>query len=79
LVDGHVPRLTRQFKATLRQHLFYFTHPLAGPVAHARRRGLKAVAGLRNHVEGLVAFAQQIEQGFGDKCANQLGKISWPI
>lgn len=61
LVDGDVPRLTRVFKSTLRMHLHFLRHAEVGPARHAVRRGFTAVAGLRNHVEGLVAFAGQIE------------------
>jgi len=79
LVDGPKPRLTREFKANLRQHLYYLTHTHVGPVAHAQKRGFKAVTGLRNHVEGLVGFARQIEPRYGNKCATIFSSIEWPI
>jgi hypothetical protein len=79
MVDGPSPRLTREFKGLLRQHLYYLASPRAGPIEHAKRRGFKAVAGLRNYVQGLVAFARQIEPTFGDECAEKLAMVSWPI
>ena len=63
LVDRDSPRLPREFKARLRQHIHYMRMP--DPAEHARRRGFTAVAGLRNHLQGLVAFATQIEPEYG--------------
>jgi RNA-directed DNA polymerase len=78
-VDGPSPRLTREFKGLLGQHLYYLASPRAGPIEHAKRRGFRAIAGLRNHVQGLVAFARQIEPTFGDECAERLAMVSWPL
>ena len=39
LVDGNTPRLTREFRARLRQHIHYLCHPDIGPVRHAAARG----------------------------------------
>ena len=55
LVDGPAPRLSREFKANLRRHLHYLRRPDVGPGNHAAARGFAAIAGLRHHVEGLVA------------------------
>lgn len=79
LVDGNVPRLTRAFKSTLRMHLHFLRHPGVGPVGHAARRGFTAVAGLRNHVEGLIAFAKQIEPEYAKARSVELASVQWPI
>lgn len=79
LVDGKEPRLTREFKAGLRMHLHYLQHPSFGPARHAKIRGFAAVAGLRNHLLGLVAYATQIEPAYGSKVASELATVTWPI
>lgn len=79
LVDRDEPYLPRAFKANLRQHLYYLRHPAFGPAAHAVRRKFVSVVGLRHHVEGLIAFAQQIEPSFAAKCAADLSKVDWPL
>lgn len=38
LVDLSTPRLTRKFKNTMRQHLYYLEHKEIGPVKHAGNR-----------------------------------------
>jgi RNA-directed DNA polymerase len=79
LIDGASPRLTREFKAGLRMHLHFLAHPDIGPARHAVRRGFAAVAGLRNHLNGLVAYASQIEPSYAERVAAQLQSISWPL
>jgi hypothetical protein len=77
LVDREVPRLPRDFRAMMRQHIYYLR--LYGPVEHARRRRFAAVAGLRYHIEGLVAFARDIDPIFADWCRTELASVSWPL
>jgi hypothetical protein len=79
LVDGEKPRLTREFRANLRRHVHYLTRSDVGPVRHAQARGFVSVRGLRNHVEGLVSFARQIDKEYGEKCARRLQTVSWPF
>ena len=45
LVDGQEPHLTREFRARLRQHIYYLLHPDIGPVRHAAKRGFISVRG----------------------------------
>lgn len=78
LVDGDAPRLTREFKSALRLHLYFLRHPGVGPARHAARRGFTAVAGLRNHVEGLISFARQIEPEYARARSVELASIHWP-
>ena len=79
LVDGDTPRLSRKFKASLRLHLYYLTHPKIGPAAHARNRGFEAVAGLRHHIGGLIAYAQHIEPDYARERWMEFNSVSWPI
>jgi RNA-directed DNA polymerase len=79
LVDGPKPKLLRDFKTKIRQHLYYLAHPAVGPVAHARSRGFTSVVGLRNHLFGLASFARQIEPTYGTRVQKSLERVNWPL
>ncbi|MDQ0033738.1 retron-type reverse transcriptase [Variovorax boronicumulans] len=79
LVDGAAPKLTRQFKAMLRQHIYYLTRSDVGPVKHARARGFTSVVGLRNHVLGLLGYAGQIELTYASEQRKAFETIVWPM
>lgn len=76
LVNGDEPRLTKEFRSSLRQHLYYMG--VLGPITHANRRGFDTVSGLYNHVLGLINYANMIEPDFAKKAREQFDQISWP-
>ena len=78
-LEGPAPRLPRHFKEKLRAHLFYLENRAIGPVGHARARGFTSVIGLRNHLQGLAAFAAQIEPAYGADIKNRLEVVDWPL
>jgi hypothetical protein len=77
LVNGKTPRLTREFRANLRMHLYYLES--LGPVSHQVNRNFISVRSLRNHIEGLVNFAQHIEPDFAQSFKATLARIAWPL
>lgn len=77
LVDGDSPRLTREFRAGIRMHLYYLHHEQLGPVAHAKNRGFDSVMGLKKHLEGLVSYAIQVEPGLGRNWSRELSMVDW--
>ncbi|PQO96749.1 RNA-directed DNA polymerase [Pseudomonas frederiksbergensis] len=79
LADRDAPCLTREFKNKMRMHLHYLEHEDIGPVRHAQHRGFSAVAGLRNHLLGLAAYASQIEPVYGAEIKTRLMAVPWPI
>jgi retron-type reverse transcriptase len=79
LVDREIPRLSREFKQTMRLHIHCLTHPSIGPIEHARRRGFNSVIGFKHHLQGLLAFAHQIEPLYAQECKTALAKINWPL
>ena len=79
LVDGTEVRLSRQFRATLRQHIHYLTHPNYGPTRHAVNRAFASIEGMRNHIEGLIAYAHDIDPGFAANCQIKLQNVQWPF
>lgn len=78
LADTDVPRLSREFKNKMRMHLHYLEREDIGPVMHAQHRGFSAVAGLRNHLLGLAAYASQIEPEYGADLKSRLMVLPWP-
>ncbi len=78
LVDEPSPRLPREFREKMRMHLYYLKKNGVGPARHAARRGFTAVAGLRNVLYGLTAFATQIEPQYGESMRKELDSIAWP-
>ena len=78
-VEEPVPRLTRQFKNLLRQHIHYLLRDDVGPVKHATARGFASTTGLRHHLEGLLAFAAQIEPSWAAAQRNRMQAINWPF
>ena len=78
-VEEAEPRLTRQFKNLLRQHIYYLSHKDIGVVKHAATRGFISITGLRHHLEGLLAFAAQIEPLWAKGQRSRFEAIQWPF
>ncbi|MBL4781599.1 MAG: hypothetical protein JKX92_05100 [Porticoccaceae bacterium] len=79
LVDGDKPRLSRDFRSKMRMHLYYMMREDIGPVLHAKNRGFESVIGLRNHIQGLIAYAKQVDESYGLVCACKFETIKWPM
>ncbi|RDI97319.1 RNA-directed DNA polymerase [Dyella solisilvae] len=79
LVDTDRPKLTREFRAKLRQHVFFLQSPKAGPVKHARHLGFQSLIGFRHHIHGLVNYAYEIEPAFGERYKEALKAVEWPL
>ncbi len=77
LVDGKRPRLTREFKAALRLHLYYLSSPLHGPASHAQARRT-GVSSLYYHVRGLIAWAHCVEPEYGAEVLARFRAVAWP-
>lgn len=77
LVDSPNPRLAKEYKNMLRQHLYYLSSPVHGPSKHADERNI-SVSTLYHHVRGKIAWAERIEPGFGYACLAEFKSINWP-
>ena len=77
LVDGPIPRLSREFKDMLRLHLHYLRSPAFGPSKHAESRRT-SVSSLYYHVRGLIAWAETVEPKYGTKILAEFREIRWP-
>ncbi len=78
-VHQDAPRLTRAFRMKIRMHLHYLERADVGAIKHAERRGFSAVAGMRNHLMGLAAYAIQIEPDYGKEVKARLEAVEWPV
>jgi RNA-directed DNA polymerase len=76
-VDGNVPRLRRDFKLRLEQHIYFLAK--YGPASHAEKRGFKSIFSLRRHVLGLLSHARHIEPNFAAPLAEKLKEVHWPF
>lgn len=79
LVNENEPRLTKAFKSRLRMHFYYLTHSKIGPSKHAQNRGFSTVWGLRNHIQGLLSYANQIEPNYAKSYFQIMQQICWPF
>lgn len=79
LVEEATPRLTKQFKALIRQHLHYMLRQDVGVVRHAAARGFASITGLRHHLEGLIGFAAQIEPDYAARRRAEFSQVQWPL
>jgi len=76
LVDGASPRLSREFKNKLRQHLYFLES--VGPFKHASVREFESVGGLYRHVRGLIDFSNMIEPVYAAELLRRFLAIAWP-
>ena len=76
-VDGAQPRLSREFRNVLRQHVYYLEK--FGPVEHAKAREFDTVFGLHNHVRGLIDFANMIDKKYASTMLARFNAIDWPF
>jgi RNA-directed DNA polymerase len=74
LVDGPQPRLTIRFRQSLQCHLHHIER--AGLLAHARVRGFTTAFGLFRYLQGLIAFATDIEPEDGQRMRRLLYSIA---
>jgi RNA-directed DNA polymerase len=77
LVDSHRPRLPKEDKDAIRQHLFYLTNDKHGLAAHAKARKM-SISSLYHHLRGKIAWAVQVEPDLGNYYLQQFNKIDWP-
>ncbi len=77
LIDSARPALTRAFRNNVETHLYALTSPKIGATAHRAKRGFASSIGMRRHIEGLIAFAHQVDRDYGAKLYAQFNEIDW--
>lgn len=76
LVDGDKPRLRREFKDFLRQHIYYLKK--FGPAEHAKDRDFHSIWGMKSHLRGLIDFAHMIEPEYAKALLTRFENVNWP-
>ncbi|MFH0242853.1 hypothetical protein ACGRHY_10510 [Streptomyces sp. HK10] len=81
LVDGDTLRLTGDFESRVRGHLHGIER--FGIRAHQQHRGFASMAGLVNHVDGLIAYALGAEPAWArpvrERWRAVLREQGWPL
>jgi RNA-directed DNA polymerase len=72
-VDGATPRLPRDFRDKLRQHMHYLEK--FDPIEHMKRRAFETVLGMKRHIRGLIDFARMVDADYSDKMLNRFLSI----
>jgi len=75
-VNGPVPKLQKEFKGRIRQHL-YFARKV-GPFQHIVARGFDSVWGFKTHLRGLIDYANMIEPDYADARLAEFNHVEWP-
>lgn len=73
LVDGKTPRLTREFKNRIDQHVYCIQKN--GWLEHMKKRSFRSVFSLDAHVRGLLAHATQVEPKWAEPYLKTLNSI----
>lgn len=76
-VESERPRLTRAFRNNIETHLFALNSDKIGPAAHRLKRGFASTIGMRRHVEGLIAFAHQVDPAYAQRLYGEFNNINW--
>ncbi len=77
VVDGATPKLAREFRSLLRQHLYYLES--VGPTEHAKKRGFETVWGMHSYIRGLIDFAKMIDRPYADALLARFDAVGWPF
>jgi len=77
LVDGPLPRLAREYKDRIRQHLYYLTSAKHRPSEHAKQRHI-SVTTLYHHLRGMIAWAERVEPIYGAISLAAFNEVQWP-
>nr|WP_321361954.1 reverse transcriptase family protein [uncultured Hyphomonas sp.] len=78
LVDSDEPRLAKSYRKNLDQHLHFMSPESVGPVAHAAHKNFRSVYGLKNHVEGLIVHAMQVDRVYAQTAWDKFNRVEWP-
>ena len=77
VVDGATPRLPREFRDSLRQHLHYLEK--FGPAEHMKRREFETIQGMRHHIRGLIDFARMVDSPYAEAMLRRFEGVEWPV
>ena len=76
-VNGQVPRLQKEYRDRIRQHLYYIQK--LGPSSHAAKRGFDSIWGMKSHLRGMIDYANMIEPEYARVCMDKFEAVDWPV
>lgn len=76
-VDGDIPRLQKEYKDKIRQHLYYLEK--VGVGEHIVNRKFDSIWGFKSHLKGMIDYANMIEPNYAQKCLRKFNQIDWPV
>lgn len=76
-VEGTLPRLQKEYKDRIRQHLYYID--TFGISAHILNKGFDSVWGFKSHLKGLIDYAKMIEPDFAESMLEKFHNYDWPV
>ncbi len=77
LVDRRVPHLTREFRNNIETHLYAIETPEIGVIRHSTARNFASILGMKLHIQGLIAFAKQVDPQYGDRLYSRFNRVRW--
>ena len=78
-VTDELPKLRKEYKRRINQHLFFCEKKDVGPEAHSKHIGFVSVVGFKNHLKGLLDHAAQVEPSYAAKRLDRFKNIDWPL
>jgi len=70
------PRLTREFRRTLEQHIYGVSHH--GVAQHATHRGFPSILAMRRYLQGLLNHASQVDPTWAENQQRRFESADWP-
>jgi RNA-directed DNA polymerase len=75
LVDRKRPRLTKEFRAIMKQHLFSLEKSIE---QHANHRKFDSIGGMYRHILGLINYANMVDSPYADNLKSRFDALPWP-
>lgn len=76
-VDCVEPRLQKEYKDRIKQHLYYIEK--LGISEHVSNRGFDSIWGLKSHLRGMIDYANMIEPDYSKKMLDKFYEVDWPV
>lgn len=76
-VDGAEPRLQKEYKDKIKQHLYYIEK--LGIDEHVSNRGFDSIWGFKSHLKGMIDYAKMIEPIYSDQVLQKFLDVQWPV
>ena len=76
-VDGAMPRLQKEYKDRIRQHLYYIEK--LGVAKHIKNRKFNSTEGFKSHLRGMIDYTNMIEPDYAQESLQRFLEIDWHV